>query len=529
MYGFGIGIRYLNGWAMAAGDGAKKELAEWPPHPERVFLALAAAWFETGQDAAEGEALRWLETLQCPGIVASDAEPRCASKGSGPTISYVPVNDVALGRQIPRSSELSKLKEAGLALLPEHRGRQPRSFPVAVPYRDQIYLTWGGADPGSHREALERLTRNVTHIGHSASFTQVWVEDDPPEPNWVPNEGMTPQRLRVFGPGRLANLEQQANYQAIRAYGSLCSRIDAAKGKEKTVLKTELSNSFANRMPVTRRPEPSLWAGYDHPSSRPEAPAPHSIFDPRLLILAIKGRSLSLRATLNLTEALRGAVQKHCPEPIPEWVSGHALDRSPSIKPHLAFVPLPFVDAEHADGRILGVALVLPRGLDSLEATRCLDPLLYGGFGKPSSIKLYEGQWLECSVSLEQRESPPLTLRVKTWTVASKAWASVTPVVLDRHFSGHDRWERAAESLKDGCERIGLPRPSSATLHPVSRLRGVPHAREFAAIKRKSDGGPIRHSHATLTFDQPVAGPILVGAGRFRGYGLFHPWREAET
>ena len=28
---FGLGIYYLNGWAMAAADGAKKQRAEWPP------------------------------------------------------------------------------------------------------------------------------------------------------------------------------------------------------------------------------------------------------------------------------------------------------------------------------------------------------------------------------------------------------------------------------------------------------------------------------------------------------------------
>ncbi len=526
MAGFGIGIRYLNGWAMAAADGAKKEVAEWPPHPERVFLALAAAWFETGQDVEEGDALRWLEALPYPGIVASDADFRTASRGASPAVSYVPVNDVALGRQIPNSSELSRLKEAGLALLPEHRGRQPRSFPIAVPTRDQVFLTWDGIDPGPHRQALDGVTRNVTHIGHSASFTQVWVEDHPPEPNWVPREGTTAHRLRVFSPGRLANLEEQANYHAARAYAALCSQIETSKGKAKTALKAELANRFGNRVPVTRRPEPSLWTGYDRPLSQTSAPHPQSVFDPSLLILTIKGHSLSLRATLNLSEALRGAVQKHCPTPIPEWVSGHAADRSPTTSPHLAFVPLPFVDAEHADGRILGAALVLPRGLDPREATRCLDPLLRGSLGEPRMVRLYEGQWMECTASLERRESPPHTLRASTWTIASKAWASVTPVVLDRHFSGPDKLERAAESVKGSCERIGLPRPRTAMLHPISPMRGVPHAGQFAAIRRKSDGGNIQHYHATLIFDEPVAGPVILGAGRFRGYGLFHPWRE---
>ena len=41
-----VGIRYLNGWVMAT-HPTNREVAEWPPHPDRVFMALAAAHFET--------------------------------------------------------------------------------------------------------------------------------------------------------------------------------------------------------------------------------------------------------------------------------------------------------------------------------------------------------------------------------------------------------------------------------------------------------------------------------------------------
>jgi CRISPR-associated protein Csb2 len=245
-------------------------------------------------------------------------------------------------------------------------------------------------------------------------------------------------------------------------------------------------------------------------------------------VLALSGRRLSLPATLRLMEALRGAIQKFCPEPLPEWVSGHAADGSPSSQPHLALAPLPFVGAEHADGRILGAALVFPRGLDPKEAARCLEPLLRESLGEPRAIKLYEGQWLECRAALEQRESPPWNLRAEAWTQAASVWASVTPVVLDRHFDGRDKWEKAAESVKDACERIGLPRPREVLLHPVSLIEGVPHAREFAYLKRKSDAGRIHHSHAVLVFDEPVSGPILIGAGRYRGYGFLRPLREPD-
>ena len=41
-----IAWEYLTGYAVAT-DPTSRDRAEWPPHPARVFMALAAAWFET--------------------------------------------------------------------------------------------------------------------------------------------------------------------------------------------------------------------------------------------------------------------------------------------------------------------------------------------------------------------------------------------------------------------------------------------------------------------------------------------------
>lgn len=68
MPGLTIGWEYLTGRCVAT-DPANRQRVEWPPHPGRVFLALAATWFETGEDPAQGEALRWLETLSDPVLV----------------------------------------------------------------------------------------------------------------------------------------------------------------------------------------------------------------------------------------------------------------------------------------------------------------------------------------------------------------------------------------------------------------------------------------------------------------------------
>ena len=72
MPGLTIGWEYLTGYCVAT-DPASRQRAEWPPHPGRVFMALAAAWFETGEDADEGNALRWLENLGDPEMALAPA------------------------------------------------------------------------------------------------------------------------------------------------------------------------------------------------------------------------------------------------------------------------------------------------------------------------------------------------------------------------------------------------------------------------------------------------------------------------
>ena len=526
---FAIGINYLLGWAMAAADGARKEQAEWPPHPDRVFMAFAAAWFETGEDPAEGEALRWLETLDPPSIIASEHTERAA------TVSYVPVNDSSVSRRTPRQRELGRLRGAGLSLLPEHRSRQPRGFPVAIPHKPIVYIVWS-EELGAHREALESLAAKVTHVGHSASLVQAWVTDNSDEvgtPTLEPTDHLAECHLRIFSPGRLDTLARLYNKASIMEYQDLTDQIEALRGKgnsrlvreERDRLRALVTDKFKDQEPVSLRPTASLWRGYDKPATQEEPDERGSIFSSNLVVLSITGSRVSLPTTLRLTQALRNALMKSCPQqPPPEWFSGHKPGGGATTIPHMALMPLPFVGRQHADGRVMGLALALPCELDQREAARSLSAFLYDSeTGMPRKHKLFDGRWFECHIEIETRQMPPFNLRAPTWTRPSRAWASVTPVVFDRHFEGSDRWERAADSVKAACERIGLPRPREVLLHPTSMFEGVPLSREFPRMPRKSDGGLRRHAHAVLIFDEPVQGPILIGAGRFRGYGLCRP------
>ncbi|MBK1731103.1 type I-U CRISPR-associated protein Csb2 [Thiococcus pfennigii] len=539
-----LALHYLNGWAMAAADGASKQIAEWPPHPDRVFMALAAAHFETdGADqAAERATLEWLERLPPPELAVSDAEYRRV------VTHYVPVNDTGLARSKKiaelagaPSASFKALRTAGLDQLPELRPRQARAFPVAIPHNPVAHLIWPDTEPtDDQRDTLARLCRKVTHVGHSASFVQMWLDETPPPASWIPTVGIAKHRLRIPSDGRLAYLEARvARDRAVRfadqqgTIADLKRRMKMTKGKEKKALASELlaceealRAEYPAGAPVSLRPEPGLWQGYDAPLAAAPAETPGSLFDPNLVVLRLSGSRLSLRATLRLMAIVRGAVMAKCPQqPPPEWLAGHTPDGQPTRAPHLAFLPLPFVGRPHADGRIMGAALALPKGLDPDEAAACLADLLYDQHGLPRAIPLFDGHWLDGTAELETRTpAPQESLRTRAWTGPARRWASVTPVVLDRHFDGPDKWQRAADSVKTACERIGLPRPADVLLHPVSLFEGVPRSNEFPPITRKRDGGRMHHSHTLILFDEPVSGPVLVGAGRFRGYGLCRPF-----
>jgi len=51
--------------------------------------------------------------------------------------------------------------------------------------------------------------------------------------------------------------------------------------------------------------------------------------------------------------------------------------------------------------------------------------------------------------------------------------------------------------------------------------RGVPPVRAFQT--RRVGIPPRLASHALLVFPEPVRGPVLLGAGRYFGLGLFRP------
>ena len=250
-----------------------------------------------------------------------------------------------------------------------------------------------------------------------------------------------------------------------------------------------------------------------------------TVFNPSLVVsrLVSEGgppRGLDLSGVLAVVRRWRDAVLSHSnelPEQVRGLLSGHNQDGSPIEGPHLAFVPLAVVGHPHADGRLLGMGLAFPGDMSSEDhglAMRAVDSVRHIAMGRL-------GRW---KVETETRPDPPRGLRPEAWTAhpdGATHWATVTPVVFDRHpkadtDAGYQEQVRAM--IATACTRIGLPEPREVIVTDVSAHLGAPPAFEFPRLQRK-DGSERRHTHAILVFGEPVCGPVLIGAGRYRGYG----------
>jgi CRISPR-associated protein Csb2 len=484
-----LGVELLLGRAIMTRWDNREE-PEWPPHPDRVFMALVSAWGEAGEDPAQLAVLEWLEQMPAPEL----SVPEAISQRPQLT-SYVPVND--------DSSPLGKKGPFGaMGTIPIGRNRQPRAFPTVVPASPTHYLMWEDVEiPAKLRAALESLCELTTYLGHSASPVRMWVTDQLPSdlalPRLVPTTGRATYQLRTFAPGR-------TSYLRLR---------------------------FATGL----RPQPARWQGYAIEVPAKDADVVQGPFDPGLFVLRqVGGRRFGLESCGLIAEAVRHELMHRWGPNTPEWISGHATDGSVSKQVRPAYLPLGFVDHEHADGHLLGIGLAVP---NDFSQTDVLMELL-----KKHDFSEHEGlQYLHLTVKnphLENRDIGELVLELderpersrqqalqpRSWVGRSRHWATVSPVMLPKF---PRRQLDVEEVIAESVELAGYPRPVAVRVSHAPLVRGVPHARGFH-VKPRQGRPPRPLIHAELEFGFCVRGPLLVGAGRYAGYGFCRPLNSED-
>lgn len=552
MSSFSLVIEYLTGYAVAT-DPADRERAEWPPHPARVYMALAAAHFETNgagkdksKEEAERAALDWLATLPPPALTLPERSLRDVQ-----TV-YVPVNDMELPEQKTidgwdsgKASDIKAIK-AAMTILPAWRtNKQPRTFPRVHIGSEPLRQTWHLPEnpPSRHLDALGLICHNVTRIGHSSSLVWARLERDAAEePTHVPDENSLDAGMRIVQDGAMRRLEEAFNKSAIDEFAALEEELDVAKGKGKKELKSRLEERFPRGRPTSQRPVFSISRGYRRVEpSQPDVP--HTPFDSNFIVLREAdeaGQTFGLESTAAITQALRGLLisgSQSSAQSVPSWISGHEANGSKlESGQHMALIPLPYVGRlgvaaeQYADGHLMGLGIVLPRSVPLRERAKVLAPILFDEtMNQPKKLKLTMGRAGVWEVVRETSMSPRYTLQTETYTAPSRTWASVTPILLDSMPKGIDEpilWrENVARVIAESCKNIGLPEPIAVRIEktPFFRgsLRAMPGQGGFPRLRRDKF-----QVHVVVEFDRPVQGPVLLGAGRFRGYGLMRPWKN---
>lgn len=312
--------------------------------------------------------------------------------------------------------------------------------------------------------AVTGVTVAVEHLyrlgrGESLALARVLPVERTPAPDWRPDP-LGDRWLRVPQPGRYQTLER--DYRA---------------GRNSAI------------------PDPQIRYRRNGPD--PEV-APAGPWGDLLALKVSPKTPVDLRHAALLAEGLRRAVLARLDAAAHPQIHGH----QPSL--HLAWASLPNVGHAHGDGRLVGVGAWLPRDLEPeaqsqlREALLATDHLVCGG--------------RRIAVGLAKSESA--ALRRDTWAKPARVWATATPMVLDYRAGDADR----SRAVKTALVRAGYPKPVRVIHSSACSLVGGIQAGEVRP--RKS---PNPRVHALVEFAETVAGPVLAGAERYFGLGLFRP------
>ena len=477
-------IEYLSGVSFAAIDPGRV-VPDWPPQPDRIFSALVATWAARGENDGEAKALKWLEKLPVPRIVASGAEPRTAAD------VFVPPNDAS-----------SKSQKTAKQVLPSLRSRKPRRFPAARPHDAIVRLLWNDTAKEEFFSALQQLASDVAYVGHSASLTRCHFLSGQSISDM--EEAKLPER-RIYA-GRFEELCQ--NFREERR------PLPGAYVKPEPDIKQKKVGIFSRR-----------WFLFEHVAG--------DMPDIRACALAAK----TLRNTL-----LSGYRKIGLGNDIPEVISGHAADGTPTRNPHLALAPLAFTGFPYADGHVMGFALVPPGDgtiLDDENFRKVLRKLapLDEDQGR-RILTLWENAGTASGRGFSVKLSPTgevhankRSLDPALYTRPARSFATVTPIILDRHLKekGAKRQQEIEAQITGACRNIGLPEPEVITADKHSAIEGAPSAYpsgKSPSWMRWQQPGPLASrqlTHAVIRFPHPVEGPVILGAGRFMGLGLCRP------
>lgn len=464
---------------------------EWPPSALRLFQALVAA-------AAQGalitddaiEALRWLERLAPPAIVA----PR--HRNGQEVKTFVPLNDLdAKGGEPRKVADIRAAKQIRPKLLQGQRFHYAWSIPphTTVP------------------SGLPTIVKRVYQFGRGVDIASADLE--------VISANQWFDVVATFD-GELFELGGDTTLAAPvdGTVHSLVRRYQAASQQVRESARPQRASFYNPPKPVFQT------VGYD------VSPASLLLYELREQQQPERLYPWRLDQAVELVTTVRDQLAARLTKALPELSSvvdytivgrvQHDVKLQPSQRVRL--IPLPSVGHQYADPSVRRVAVMIPS--DCVIQSRDIAWALSGlRVGAAELVRSEDRSMLQRYLGSNTHG------RGTNWV-----WQSITPVALPHTTSRSSNGaaellseqDRATHAIWNALRHAGVKAHATSVKFQREpfRTRGA-HAESFATPRFD----PRRLWHVEIEFNRPVRGPLVIGDGRFLGLGVLLPVRSAST
>lgn len=482
-------VRFLQRLSHGRGEGGAPE---WPPSPLRLFQALIAAsaarWNERLLLAYAAPALTWLEKLSPPMIVA----PLGRIVDVGYRL-YVPDN---IGDKV--ASSWSRGGTGAIAdyrtekdVRPVHLSGEAVHYLYSIPDGDPDFVR--------HKDVLSAAARSITHLGWGIDMVvgdaTVVSEEDVEKlagERWRPVDASGGTGLRVPIDGTLAAL--------IQKHGAFLNRLGPDGFKPVPPLSAFRVVNYRR----TTEPAPASRALFsilrpDYSGMRP--------FDAVRKTREVAGM---VRAAVGRVATAQGwSVEQRNVFIHGKTANGSSPARTENSPDRFSYLPLPTINSTlqrvEAIRRVLIAAPAHCRQQIAWVRRALAGAELTDDDGRTIGIvsNLPGSDWVS-----------------RQYLDVADTWSTVTPVIMPRHEGYRQqaagRWIRTA-FLQAGYEPELIDR-AEIEWRGVGYRAGVDLASRY--LPPENLANKPRY-HVRARFPHPIPGPVAVGSGRFRGFGLF--------
>lgn len=497
-------------------DGRYHGTGDWPPAPARLFQALVAGAARGNVLSDEDSvALIWLEQLPPPEIIGPSTRRGQRLK------NYVPNNDLdSVGGDPGRIGEVRTSTKI----------IQPYIFDADVPF---LYAwRFKPSDEASRRAGeICALAERLYQLGRGVDMAWAWgevLDDAALESRFVRHGGALYNPTRG-GEGSSLDCPIPGSFESLRERFAANATRFSRVGQENEVLFSQAPKprfrSIAYNSPPTLRL-------FDLRSTTGESP-----FDP---CPSVRVSELTLSIRDKALERLEKTLPQQTAEIKRVLIGRDATEADKAAR--VRIVPLPSTGHHYADRSIRRVLVEVPSncpiGADDIAWA------LSGLVVKAGEVDPETGEITGETRLVPAGERTMLTHYGMDTDERYRQWRTVTPAALPET-AARRRIDprRLREETKGGRERARKQNIAATAVLQALRHVGIDAQVSTIRVQREPfDAKGMRAEafaagtrfakerlwHIEIVFTEPIAGPLLLGDGRYLGLGLMAPAQRVE-